>query len=37
MEVDVTKNISGAECINCGKCASACPTNAIYRPITSLC
>ena len=29
MQVDVLKNINGAECIRCGKCATVCPAGAI--------
>lgn len=29
MQVDVLKNINGAECIRCGKCAAVCPAGAI--------
>lgn len=32
MDVDITKNPNHAECIRCGMCIKACPTNAIcYR------
>lgn len=29
MNVDITKNINGAECIRCGECKSVCPHQAI--------
>ena len=32
MDVDITKNPNHAECIRCGMCIKACPTDAIcYR------
>ena len=29
MDVDVTKSPDNAECIRCGMCVRACPTNAV--------
>lgn len=29
MDVDVTKTPNSTECIRCGKCISACPTEAV--------
>ncbi len=34
MNVEVTKNINGAECIRCGKCIDACHKNAIKYSLT---
>lgn len=31
MQVEVLKNINSTECIRCGKCAAACPTEAIQK------
>ena len=29
MDVDITKNTGDLECIRCGECITACPTQAI--------
>ena len=29
MDVDVTKTLNHTECIRCGMCTCACPTNAV--------
>ena len=29
MNVDIRKSINSAECIRCGKCISACPSEAL--------
>ena len=31
MQVDITKNLSSAECIRCGRCVSVCQTGALQR------
>ena len=31
MQVEITKNINSAECIQCGKCTDVCPNGAIKR------
>ncbi|MBQ9579655.1 MAG: 4Fe-4S binding protein, partial [Lachnospiraceae bacterium] len=31
MQVEITKNINSAECIQCGKCMDVCPNGAIKR------
>lgn len=30
MDVDILKSPNHAECIRCGKCISACPTDALH-------
>lgn len=36
MQVDILKDINGADCIRCSKCAEVCPEGAISSPLDKL-